>query len=87
MDFFEKLNAAIAQNQSLLVVGLDPNPEMMPTHYCRGEDKDSIIADLWDWLQFLIRETADLVCAYKPTFGFYKALCRYDRRFIWLLEQ
>lgn len=74
MDFFEKLNAAIAQNQSLLVVGLDSNPEMMPTHYCRGEDKDSIIADLWDWLQFLIRETADLVCAYKPTFGFYKAL-------------
>src|ERR687885_736071 len=74
MDFFEKLNAAIAQNQSLLVVGLDPNPEMMPTHYCRGEDKDSVIADLWDWLQFLISETSDLVCAYKPTFGFYKAL-------------
>ena len=74
MDFFEKLNAAIAQNQSLLIVGLDPNPEMMPMHYCRGEGKDSIMADLWDWLQFLMRETADLVCAYKPTFGFYKAL-------------
>lgn len=74
MDFFEKLNAAIAQNHSLLVVGLDPNPEMMPTHYCGGEDKDSLIEDLWDWLQFLIGETSDLVCAYKPTFGFYKAL-------------
>lgn len=74
MNFFEKLNGAIAQNQSLLVVGLDPNLEMMPTDYCRGEDKDGIIEDMWDWLQFLIRETADLVCAYKPTFGFYKAL-------------
>ncbi len=30
MNFFSKLNSAIAQNQSLLVVGLDPNPEMMP---------------------------------------------------------
>ncbi len=74
MNFFEKLNAAIAQNQSLLVVGLDPNPEMMPMGYCKREGKDGIIEDLWDWLQFIITETADLVCAYKPTFGFYKAL-------------
>lgn len=74
MNFFEKLNAAIAKNQSLLVVGLDPNPEMMPMSYCKREGKDGIIEDLWDWLQFIITETADLVCAYKPTFGFYKAL-------------
>jgi uridine monophosphate synthetase len=74
MDFFEKLNAAIAQNQSLLVVGLDPNPEIMPTRYCKREGKGGIIDDLWDWQQFIIAETADLVCAYKPTFGFYKAL-------------
>ncbi|HEY9672913.1 MAG TPA: bifunctional orotidine-5'-phosphate decarboxylase/orotate phosphoribosyltransferase [Waterburya sp.] len=74
MDFFEKLNSAIIRNQSLLVVGLDPNPEMMPTGYSQGEGNGSIIDDLWDWLQFIIAETADLVCAYKPTFGFYKAL-------------
>lgn len=76
MNFFEKLNAAIARNQSLLVVSLDPNPEMIPTQYCSGKDKDkdSIIEDLWDWLQFLITQTSDLVCAYKPTFGFYKSL-------------
>ena len=30
MSFFAKLNQAIAQNQSVLIVGLDPNPEMMP---------------------------------------------------------
>ncbi len=74
MDFFEKLNAAIAQNQSLLFVGLDPNPEMMPTRYCKQGGNGSIIDDLWDWLQDQIAQTSDLVCAYKPTFGFYKAL-------------
>jgi len=71
MNFFEKLNAAIARNQSLLFVGLDPNPEMMPTRYAQP---DEIIDGLWDWLQFIIAQTADLVCAYKPTFGFYKSL-------------
>ena len=74
MNFFDKLNAAIARNQSLLFVGLDPNPEMMPTRYYRGADKASIIDDLWDWLQFQITQTADSVCAYKPTLGFYTAL-------------
>jgi uridine monophosphate synthetase len=74
MNFFDKLNAAIARNQSLLFVGLDPNPEMMPTRYYSSEDKEDIISSLSKWLQFLIAETADLVCAYKPTLGFYEAL-------------
>lgn len=74
MNFFEKLNAAIAHNQSLLVVGLDPNPEMIPSRYRQQADNGSIIDDLWDWLQDQIAQTIDLVCAYKPTFGFYKAL-------------
>ncbi|MBW4639370.1 MAG: bifunctional orotidine-5'-phosphate decarboxylase/orotate phosphoribosyltransferase [Gloeocapsa sp. UFS-A4-WI-NPMV-4B04] len=74
MNFFDKLNAAIARNQSLLFVGLDPNPEMMPTRYYSSEDKEDIIRSLSKWLQFLIAETADLVCAYKPTLGFYEAL-------------
>ncbi len=73
-NFFDKLNAAIARNQSLLFVGLDPNPEMMPGRYCSKEDTGSIISGLWDWLQFIIAQTADLVCAYKPTLGFYEAL-------------
>lgn len=70
MNFFDKLNAAIARNQSLLFVGLDPNLEMMPSR----ENTASIIADLSDWLQLLISQTSDLVCAYKPTLGFYQAL-------------
>ncbi|MBW4674930.1 MAG: bifunctional orotidine-5'-phosphate decarboxylase/orotate phosphoribosyltransferase [Desmonostoc geniculatum HA4340-LM1] len=70
MNFFDKLNRNILQNQSLLFVGLDPNPEMMPTRY----ESEDIIAGLWEWLQFIISETSDFVCAYKPTFGFYEAL-------------
>jgi uridine monophosphate synthetase len=69
MNFFDKLNAAIALNQSLLFVGLDPNVEMMPI----SRERD-IIADLSDSLQLIIAQTADLVCAYKPTLGFYEAL-------------
>ncbi|HEY9741844.1 MAG TPA: bifunctional orotidine-5'-phosphate decarboxylase/orotate phosphoribosyltransferase [Coleofasciculaceae cyanobacterium] len=74
MNFFEKLSAAIAHNQSLLFVGLDPNPEMMPSGFCTQGDTGSIIDNLWNWLQYQITQTADLVCAYKPTLGFYQAL-------------
>ena len=70
MNFFDKLNGNILQNQSLLFVGLDPNPEMMPGRY----ESEELIAGLEKWLQFIIAETADYVCAYKPTLGFYEAL-------------
>ncbi len=79
MNFFDKLNAAIAKNQSLLFVGLDPNIEMVPV-----SGKQDVIAELSDWLQIIIAQTADLVCAYKPTLGFYEAL---GRGGIELLEQ
>lgn len=72
MSFFEKLNNAIAFNNSLLVVGLDPNPEMMP----RCNRSEDTIENLWHWLEFIIQETSNCVCAYKPTLGFYQALGR-----------
>ncbi|MBE8966985.1 bifunctional orotidine-5'-phosphate decarboxylase/orotate phosphoribosyltransferase [Nostocales cyanobacterium LEGE 12452] len=70
MNFFDKLNRNILQNRSLLFVGLDPNPEMMPGRY----ESEELIAGLEQWLQFIIAETSDFVCAYKPTLGFYEAL-------------
>ena len=33
MSFASKLRAAIAKNQSILCLGLDPNPEVMPAKY------------------------------------------------------
>ncbi|HIK18582.1 MAG TPA: bifunctional orotidine-5'-phosphate decarboxylase/orotate phosphoribosyltransferase [Leptolyngbyaceae cyanobacterium M33_DOE_097] len=82
MPFFNKLEAAISRNSSLLVVGLDPNPELIPTHYGvdytsvtdNRRDQAALIQQLERWLQDVIAQTADLVCAYKPTLGFYQAL-------------
>lgn len=92
MNFFDKLNGAIALNNSLLFLGLDPNPEMLPRTSKGGfnqkiwtrtdtlkkpastHDNTDVVSDLWEYLQFLIRQTSNLVCAYKPTLGFYQAL-------------
>lgn len=63
MNFIQKLESAIAQNNTLLILGLDPNPEMIP----QGTTVN-------DWLQWIIEKTQDHVCAYKPTLGFYQAM-------------
>jgi uridine monophosphate synthetase len=71
MNFTAKLHQAIATNNSLLIVGLDPNPEMMPSEYLQSQD---LLKDLETWLLWVIKSTSDRVCAYKPTLGFYQAL-------------
>ncbi|OGO23104.1 MAG: orotidine 5'-phosphate decarboxylase [Chloroflexi bacterium RBG_16_50_9] len=63
MSFLEKLARAIQQNQSLLCIGLDPDPALMP---------DSI--GVLEFNKAIIDATADLVCAYKPNFAFYEAM-------------
>ncbi|MBL1177793.1 bifunctional orotidine-5'-phosphate decarboxylase/orotate phosphoribosyltransferase [Pantanalinema sp. GBBB05] len=82
MYFFDQLAAAVSRNSSLLVVGLDPNPELLPPRYSTssdspaqsGCDRDVLMRGLRDWLQWIVAQTSDLVCAYKPTLGFYQAL-------------
>ena len=62
MGFIDKLLGASRQNKSLLCIGLDPDPELMPkVSYLRFN-------------QAIIDATADLVCAYKPNLAFYEAL-------------
>jgi uridine monophosphate synthetase len=74
MTFFVKLTDAMASRQSLLITGLDPNPEMLQTwtrhHPCTG----SFLAQARRWIKAVIEATADHVCAYKPSLGFYQAL-------------
>lgn len=72
MNFTDKLNQAIATSNSLLIVGLDPNPEMMSLQYFEGEE--SLTDRIEAWLLWVISSTSDRVCAYKPTLGFYQAL-------------
>lgn len=63
VTFAEKLDAAIQRRASLLCLGLDPNPEMLPL----GQT-------LRGWLKSVVAQTQALVCVYKPTLGFYLAL-------------
>ncbi len=74
LSFFDKLDGAIERNQSLLFVGLDPNPELVAAKTAGNLPPDDLLMQLRDWLQFIIAQTAHLVCAYKPTLGFYTAL-------------
>jgi uridine monophosphate synthetase len=74
MHFFEQLEAAIARNSSILIAGLDPNPELMPARYGDRQNADNLMQCLLDWMQWVIFSTKELVCAYKPTLGFYQAL-------------
>jgi len=73
-NFHTKLHRAIVANRSRLVVGLDPNPEMMPGGDESGADRHYRLDDLRTWLRQTIAKTYDRVCAYKPTLGFYLAL-------------
>ena len=63
MNFTDKLAGAVIRNNSLLCVGLDPDPASMP-------DKMGI----FEFNKAIIDATVDLVSAYKPNIAFYEAL-------------
>lgn len=62
MNFREKLEESSRRNRSLLCIGLDPDPALMP------------IADVLEFNRAIIEATSDLACAYKPNLAFYEAL-------------
>ncbi len=63
MNFIEKLVNAAKKNKSLLCVGLDPDPALMP-------DKVGLL----EFNRAIIEATSDLVCAYKLNLAFYEAM-------------
>jgi orotidine-5'-phosphate decarboxylase len=63
MNFFEKLAKAIRKNRSLLCVGLDPDPAIMPEGL-----------SIFEFNKAIIDATVELVGAYKPNIAFYEAL-------------
>jgi len=63
MNFLEKLIIASRKNRSLLCVGLDPDPKLMPANI-----------SVFEFNKAIIDATSDLVCAYKPNYAFYEAL-------------
>ena len=61
-EFIKRLNNAARTNRSLVCVGLDVDPALMP------------IADVKAFNRAIVDATKDLVCAYKPNIAFYEAL-------------
>ncbi len=62
MTFNAKLIQAARKNKSLVCLGLDPDPQLMPK------------MGIFEFNKAIIDATSDLVCAYKPNLAFYEAL-------------
>ena len=75
MGFFVQLTEAIAERQSLLVTGLDPNPEMLQSWALRhGMGNRSFLSQARHWIKAVVEATSPHVCAIKASLGFYQAL-------------
>ena len=82
MGFHDQLERAWKASDSLLCVGLDPDPASFPTPLDRGHD------DVYRFCQAIVDATADLVCAFKPQIAYFASqrqepaleqLCAYIR--------
>jgi orotidine-5'-phosphate decarboxylase len=67
MGFHTKLQAAWEMSQSMLCVGLDPDPSRFPTSL--GRDR----AAMYEFCKAIVDATADTVCAFKPQFAYFAA--------------
>ena len=67
MPFLQRLAAAQRRRDSLLCVGLDPEPERFPEPW-RGD-----AARIFDFCAAIVDATKDLVCAYKPQIAHFAA--------------
>jgi orotidine-5'-phosphate decarboxylase len=67
MRFTHMLQRAQAQNQSLLCVGLDPDPARFPAPL-RGD-----ASRIYDFCAAIVDATADLVIAFKPQIAYFAA--------------
>lgn len=62
-SFLERLRSAAHASDSWLCVGLDPDPDLLPTG-----------VELEPFLHGIVDATRDLVCCYKPNLAFFEAL-------------
>ena len=70
MNFVEKLLRASRTQNSLLCVGLDPEPSRFPPRF-RGEDRELLTTH---FCKAMIEATAPYACAYKPNIAFFEVL-------------
>ena len=67
MTFLEMLRSAAAQNQSMLCVGLDPEPSRFPGQF-KGD-----ASRIYDFCAAIVDSVADLVIAFKPQIAYFAA--------------
>ena len=67
MTFIEQLRQAQQQNQSLLCVGLDPEPTRLPAGVARDAQ------GIYDFCVAIAEATHDLACAFKPQIAYFAA--------------
>lgn len=82
MGFHARLDVAWAASDSMLCVGLDPDPAFFPHHF------DGVPDATFRFCAEIVDATADLVCAFKPQIAYFAAqraeaelerLCTYIR--------
>ncbi|MGQ0597403.1 orotidine-5'-phosphate decarboxylase [Aquabacterium sp.] len=67
MNFTDQLAQAQRQNDSLLCVGLDPEPLRFPGAWKGQSDR------IYDFCAAIVDATKDLVCAFKPQIAYFAA--------------
>ena len=67
MNFKTTLQAAWTRNDSLLCVGLDPDPAKFPVALAGRDDA------IFQFCASIVDATADLVCAFKPQIAYFAA--------------
>lgn len=67
MHFMSALRAAWQQRDSLLCVGLDPDPARFPAHLEGHADA------VFEFCKAIVDATADLVCCFKPQIAYFAA--------------
>ncbi|WP_374603690.1 orotidine-5'-phosphate decarboxylase [Niveibacterium sp.] len=67
MDFRSRLDAAWRTQNSLLCVGLDPDPAKFPAHLKGRPDA------VFEFCRAIVDATADLACAFKPQIAYFAA--------------
>ena len=67
MTFLDMLRDAATQNNSMLCVGLDPEPTRFPASLQGDPHK------IYDFCAAIVDATADLVCAFKPQIAYFAA--------------
>lgn len=67
MNFVQRIERAWATGNTLLCVGLDPDPARLPKHLAGSKHS------LFEFGRAIVDATADLVCAFKPQIAYYAA--------------